>query len=77
MALGFVLGFSEDDSLGSRRGLHPLRMQCEFRINLLEYVAAATVMPVMMMGSVEVVQHMSIDNLVRYSRIGCAHVLSY
>ena len=48
----------------------------EFRVHILEYVAAATVLTVMIMGSVEIM-HGSVDNLVRYSRIGCAHVLSY
>ena len=48
----------------------------EFGVHVLEYIAAAAIVPVVVMGSVEVAQG-TIDNLVRYSRIGYAHVLSY
>ena len=83
MTHGFVLGSSEDDSpklvplLVVEKGYILSVCYIEFRVvNVLEYVAASMVMPVMMMGSVDVM-HGSIDNLIRYSQIGCAHVLSY
>ena len=82
MTHGFVLGSSEDDSsklvplLVVEKGYILSVCYIEFRVNVLEYVAASTVMPVMMMGSVDVM-HGSIDNLIRYSQIECAHVLSY
>jgi hypothetical protein len=55
LAHGFVLGFSEDDSsklvplLVVKEGYILFVCFVEFRVNILEYVAAVTVMPVMML----------------------------
>ena len=89
MTHGFVLGVSEDDS----SELVPLFIMencyitsvcyVEFGVHVLEYIAGtaivgsiAAVVPVVVVDSIEVVNG-SNDDLVRYSRIGCTHVLSY
>ena len=81
MTHGFILRSFEDDSskvvplsvVGS--DILPVCF-VEFGVNVLEYVAAAAVEHVMIINFVEIM-HGSIDDLVRYSRIGCAHVLSF
>ena len=42
----------------------------ELGVHVLEYIAAAAVVAIVVMGSVEIMNG-SIDDLVRYSRIGC------
>jgi len=79
---GFVLGVSEDNS----SELVPLCVveNCcipsiryvELGVHVLEYVAAAAEVTIVVVSSVEVMNG-SIDSLIRYSRVGCAHVLSY
>ena len=83
MTHGFVLGFSKNDSselvhlLVMGKGyIHSVCYVEVSRIYILEYLTAAAVVHVMMMGSVEVVNG-SIVYLVRYFWIGCTHVLSY
>ena len=48
----------------------------ELGVHFLEYVAAAAAMTIVVVSSVEIVNG-SIDDLIRYSMVGCAHVLSY
>ena len=90
MTHGFVLGVFEDDSselvalFVMENCYVPSVCYLKFGVHVLEYIAAAAVVGsiaavvtvVVVVGSIEVVNG-SIDDLVRYSRIGCTYVLSY